>query len=311
MKEKLKKYERFYNPEGFEIFDTNTDMEDMMFHGTPDFPIATYATQLSKLIYQHTPPHWHKEIQLLYVLEGKARFMVNNNNYEITKGDGLFINSGCIHGVYKIEPYDCVYVSINVGTNIFVSKENYIYTQYLLPFFTAQELNSILLTTSTSWQCDILDTLKDIYSSSKENIRADAFGNYKSIHNIVFSLITNTASATKRSVSYKKEDEIRVRNMIIYMRKNYMEKITLSDLANVNNISKAECCRSFKRVINISPFEYLISYRINESIVLLQTTGLNITEIALEVGFSSTSYYIECFKRHTGFTPGDLRRKER
>jgi len=73
----------------------------------------------------------------------------------------------------------------------------------------------------------------------------------------------------------------------------------------------SECCRIFKRTIHVTPFEYLISHRINQSILLLKNTDKNITEIALNTGFGSISYYIEKFKTQTGYTPKKYRHHSR
>jgi AraC-like DNA-binding protein len=61
-------------------------------------------------------------------------------------------------------------------------------------------------------------------------------------------------------------------NHSAYIRENYTSKITLSDIARSVNISTAECCRLFKRNMNISPVEYLINYRVAQSVRLLTDT---------------------------------------
>ena len=52
-------------------------------------------------------------------------------------------------------------------------------------------------------------------------------------------------------------DEEKVRLAIEYIRNNYWENISLEDISNAANISKSECCRSFKRVLKMTPFDYL------------------------------------------------------
>ncbi len=68
-------------------------------------------------------------------------------------------------------------------------------------------------------------------------------------------------------------------------------------------MSRSECCRYFKRMLNTTPLNYVIDYRIQKSLVLLQQTESNVTEVAYKVGFNSTSYFIERFRKLKKVTP--------
>lgn len=63
----------------------------------------------------------------------------------------------------------------------------------------------------------------------------------------------------------------------------------------------------FKKHHLKSPIEYLISFRLNKSMELLQSTSLSISEIASRTGFGSVSYYIEKFRKQMGITPSQYR----
>ena len=71
-----------------------------------------------------------------------------------------------------------------------------------------------------------------------------------------------------------------------------METVTLEDISSSIMVSKSECCRCFKRTLNVTPFEYLMKYRILESTKRMHRKPLDsISEIAGSVGFNNTSYY--------------------
>ncbi|MEE1227446.1 MAG: helix-turn-helix transcriptional regulator [Lachnospiraceae bacterium] len=99
--------------------------------------------------------------------------------------------------------------------------------------------------------------------------------------------------------------------IISYMAQHYSEKITLEDFARTASYSPNECCRVFKKYTGESIFSYLRSYRLEQSAYLLSGTKLPVTEIAYSCGFSSTSYYIEYFKRQFGMTPLKYRQQEK
>ncbi|MCA5962990.1 helix-turn-helix transcriptional regulator [Blautia sp. RD014234] len=66
----------------------------------------------------------------------------------------------------------------------------------------------------------------------------------------------------------------------------------------------------FKKMVHMTPWEYLLEYRLSRSMELLEKKDLNISEIAEMTGFCTVSYYITAFKRKTGDTPLEYRKKE-
>ena len=62
-------------------------------------------------------------------------------------------------------------------------------------------------------------------------------------------------------------------------------------------------------MVHMTPWEYLLEYRLSRSMELLEKKDLNISEIAEMTGFCTVSYYITAFKRKTGDTPLEYRKK--
>ena len=100
-------------------------------------------------------------------------------------------------------------------------------------------------------------------------------------------------------------DESRTKAAITYIMEHYEEPITLQDIADSIHISKSECCRCFKRCLQLTPFDYLLKYRIYSAVDLLaqDSSTLSISDIALKVGFNSSSYFNKLFKKYIGYTP--------
>lgn len=86
-----------------------------------------------------------------------------------------------------------------------------------------------------------------------------------------------------------------------------MNNISLNDVADSVYLSKSECCRFFRKATGQLLFAYISHYRIDKSLELLTQTDKKISVIAAEVGFSTQSYYTECFKKQIGLTPYQFR----
>lgn len=284
------------------------DLQEVTMHGTKAFPIAVYETQLSKNILGYVPLHWHDEIQFAFVVKGCACFSVNQTKHYIEEKNGLFINSSCLHSATPYNSKDCIYICFDISPHFFSSSESIIQQKYVKPFIESKSISSIKLNTSIFWQNRILDTLNSLFEIYTNKAFGFEIDMYSKIFDIWHLMIINTPEYVNEVNTNVFVEDHRIKEMLTFIHQNYKNKVTLDDIAKIGNVSRAECCRFFKRMIQSTPFEYLITYRINQSINLLRKTDLTITQIASEVGFGSVSYYIEKFKKQTNYTPKEFRK---
>ena len=108
---------------------------------------------------------------------------------------------------------------------------------------------------------------------------------------------------------YSLKNQERLQHILEFIQKHYQEKITLEDIADSVNICRSECCRFFKAQIGETLFHYLLHYRVQQSLPLLAETGLSITEISEQTGFSSPAYFSRIFHKYTGISPAAYRKK--
>lgn len=97
--------------------------------------------------------------------------------------------------------------------------------------------------------------------------------------------------------------------MIGYIQSHYKEQISLEDIAGAGIVSRSQCCRIFKEIMNKTPNDYLVEYRINKSIDLLADSNKKITDVAYYCGFNGSSYFSETFKKVMGVTPRQYRKR--
>jgi AraC-like DNA-binding protein len=87
----------------------------------------------------------------------------------------------------------------------------------------------------------------------------------------------------------------------------YDEALDLRTLAKEANVSPRHFSRSFRRVFGETPYQYLLSRRLERARHLLRTTAMTVGEICLEVGFTSVGSFTTTFKRHFGVSPTTFR----
>ncbi|MBD2562453.1 MULTISPECIES: AraC family transcriptional regulator [Nostoc] len=97
--------------------------------------------------------------------------------------------------------------------------------------------------------------------------------------------------------------ERQLRQIIDYIYDNLALELTLVELASLVNMSFYSFCRWFKRLMGISPHQYVIKCRVERAKFLLTYSQLPIIEIALQVGCSSQSNFTNIFRKYVGITP--------
>ena len=100
----------------------------------------------------------------------------------------------------------------------------------------------------------------------------------------------------------------RLLEVFIYINEHLAEKITLSKLADMANMSMHHFSRNYRKYFGFSPMKHVNNLRIMRSKELLSRNDLRITEIAFQVGYDDLNRFIRNFKRLTEQTPGEFRK---
>uniref|UniRef100_UPI0031331934 helix-turn-helix transcriptional regulator n=2 Tax=Levilactobacillus sp. HBUAS70063 TaxID=3109359 RepID=UPI0031331934 len=110
------------------------------------------------------------------------------------------------------------------------------------------------------------------------------------------------------SVSDEKNEEI-IKQLIQFIHENYSRKFAVEDMASNAQISRTACFRIFQSVFDKTPNEFLNDYRMSMALSFLKDTSQPLTEISLNCGFQSASYFGKKFKSSFGMTPKQYRAK--
>ena len=96
-----------------------------------------------------------------------------------------------------------------------------------------------------------------------------------------------------------------------YFHKNYHTEININEYATAHHMSVSWFIRGFKEYTDSTPTQYILSLRISNAQILLETTDYNITEIAEIVGYENPLYFSRLFKKQVGVSPSDFRKQLR
>ncbi len=124
----------------------------------------------------------------------------------------------------------------------------------------------------------------------------------------VFSQVETALSHSKRLGGQTSQT---VRQAMAFIHENYAEPISRADLARHVSITERYLTHCFRQEMNITPMAYINRYRVKRAKMLLEQGNLNVTEVALAVGFSDGGYFSRVFREEVGLTPVAYQRGER
>lgn len=93
------------------------------------------------------------------------------------------------------------------------------------------------------------------------------------------------------------------------IRKQYMEDLSMQEMARQMNYSEAYFCKLFKQCFGQNFTSYLTEYRVKEAKKLLAQPTVNVKDVGRAVGYSDANYFAKVFKRMTGLSPSEYRQE--
>jgi AraC-like DNA-binding protein len=276
------------------------------------FPFIMYTHTLQETIPKgrgFNDLHWHEELQITLATKGRMNIQVNGIDHVLETGEAIFLNKGVLHIVTHLSP-DGQYVSINFPEKLLAFySESVMEQHYVLPY-TNSNFAAYVVKGVSPWQKGILGLLwemKTIFDAPK------TWGWEYEVSVLAVKLwllfIRNVSLSTEETSSpYNKLQQERLQLMLSYIHQHYSQPVSLKAIADAAHVSVSECTRSFKKTIRMTPYEYLITYRIKKSCDFLLSSDRTITEIAELVGFNHVNHFIQSFKKQHHQTPRAYRK---
>ncbi len=297
------------------ILETNQNLQTIRPFHDPSFPFTILHLHMTVDGLTTISWHWHEELEFIWVNSGTLSVSTTNSTIILHAGEGFFLNSTVLHTIHVEPDQQCDLFSIRfLSRLLFTNSASTNAKQYLHPVIVSPELRHLTLTTEHPITSRLLQLTKQItqtFYSNQVGSELMILSKLYAVWSILVEYMQQYPTPAKLTNSVI-NDYDRVSTAIRYIAEHYADPLTLDDIANTLHLSKSECCRCFKRVLNFSPIELLIRYRIIESVRKLQSkeaAAESISSLAASVGFNSVSYFNRQFKRYTNHTPLEYRRK--
>ena len=241
----------------------------------------------------YSPFHWHNHIEALYVLEGKIDFKVEQRKYLLSDGDMIIVNSEKIHSS-KLNgrvKYILLQVPLSAFEGIYENIENVVFEEKI-----SDEGAKNL------FPC--LEEMLKFVDGKKPEARIKFIS---LLYDFFYTLLSSYQVERKKTAADSYYGINRISPVLAYVEKEFRQKITLPDAAEIINVSPEHLCRLFKKYTDMTFNEYLMSLRISAFYQELQRSSQKISVLLEECGIANYKVFIREFKKTFGNTPEAIR----
>ena len=269
------------------------------------FEVVKYDDNLpGKVLMQHKPGkrcdtnlHWHKELEFVYMINGTLEVRINGNSFQINDNEFYFCNSEEIHitnapDKNKVIKYIVILLSY----------------EYLRPFF--KKIDSINFSMNNSAKQKLIPLFKEMikYAESDDSFKTL---NMKSVMMKIYHILLSECSVYKKNAFSLNVPEkfIYAKKIIEYIGSNYVDDISLKEMADMVGLSPAYFSQYFKSITETSPIQYLNLVRLDHALSDMLNYNESVTQASMNNGFASVKAFIEICKKVYGCTPVQYKKR--
>lgn len=252
--------------------------------------------------------HWHTELEFITITEGSCTLYVDGQAYALKKNHAFFVHESLLHQAIAGEE-GCSVCGFIFSKALLTSKEKlYVDNQFWDTVFSEQFGLICHTYGEQEWEKKVAAAILDVFRLCKACRFAYELLVKARIDEIFYLLIRNTTSAKqpKRSSVFSR-DEL-WEEIVSYIKSNLQHPLSVADISNAFQISERSIYRcasqhetTMSAVIN--------RCRVEEGARRLVNSSQPITQIAMDIGFSDSSYFAAVFKTFYGCSPVQYRKQ--
>ncbi|RCX19594.1 AraC family transcriptional regulator [Fontibacillus phaseoli] len=273
------------------------------------FPFRSFINKGDVLVY----PHWHKEIEIIYVTQGSLELGINDTSIRMKQGEVQFINGGDVH--YFLASPDSERVVIQFDLSFF--QEVSVLSGQERPLrdvFTEMEQSSWNWPEETA--AKMLSLIKSVYEEETDREEGYAYIIKAKLFEMLTLILREVPRSTtprrsrisEKTVSQSKGTLWKLERIFEYVEHHYQEAVSLKSVAEYMGFSPYYFAKLFKKNTGMTFVTFLNEYRLNKAKWILLNEDNPMTEVAEAAGFSSVKTFHHFFKNATGTSPLKYRR---
>lgn len=239
----------------------------------------------------HSVPHTHDHTELFYIVGGRGQFLIQDRVFTVNASNLVIINPNVTHTEVSLNAQPLEYIVLGIEGLALAGGDTDNGQFNILDHYESVEISGCLR--------NILREMEQKNTGYEDVCQA-----YMEI--LVIRLMRSISLAVHSEPQHISGNR-QCAAVKRYIDLHFKEGLTLEQLSEEVHMNKFYLSHAFKREYGVSPINYMISRRIDESKYLLAETDLSLSQISQMLGFSSLSYFSQVFRRTQDQSPKEFR----
>ncbi len=246
-------------------------------------------------------------IRFYFVIDGKFEWIIDNKKYILYPGDLAIILPGQTFSGEKDTLHIGSIIWISIHVQKLDSRGMLLGDWSQLSTHECQTICKILLHNNNA-VLKLKDTHNLLLTIHKE-LTTQEIGHLTRVNQLVDEMFICLARQSTRQNNSQRDFPLAFTKLEQTLRQNLAHQWTVEEMAALIGLGTTTLTEKVKKYTGFSPLSYLINIRVSEAIKLLNRQEENVTDIALLTGFYSSQHFSTTFKKLTGYTPSEFRKR--
>lgn len=250
--------------------------------------------------------HFHKELEILLVIDGCLEVHIEDEVYSMEKGDVILIGSHQLHRDRTYDQNNLEYMVLQFDIQQYFDQSTVSYIKYFSETKRPLSHLNYIFKKNTEAQQVVFACAQEIYHESQAKIEGYEIAVTMLIKKIILTLIRND---TEKSLNYHNDYELhRLKPVLDYIEEHLSDKITVDDAAKIINMSYYYFVKYFKKVLGMTFTEYVNFKKIKKAERILLTKEMTISHVGESIGLPNMAHFYKLFKKYNHCSPNEFRK---
>ncbi|WP_054023747.1 AraC family transcriptional regulator [Bacillus sp. FJAT-28004] len=253
----------------------------------------------------YTNWHYHKQVEVLLILEGELDVYVDEENFHLTSGDILLIGASELHSDRSHNSLD--YIVLQFDLEPFFDQSTIPYMRYFSETQTPLSKANYIFQENNTAKQQAASYIHQLLHETTHKETGYELAVSVLVKQILLLLLRN--DSRKVLIEQDNFERIRLKPVLDYIENHLTDRIQVEEVCKIANMSYYYFVKYFKKTIGLSFTEYVNYRKVKWAERILLTKDLSISEVGERIGMPNMAHFYKMFKKYNDCSPKQFQRK--
>jgi AraC-like DNA-binding protein/mannose-6-phosphate isomerase-like protein (cupin superfamily) len=245
--------------------------------------------------------HYHEEVEFLLILKGEMTAFCNEERLVLRKGDIALFGSSEPHTTIQTKDGSLSYIVFQIDLRKYWDLSTLNSMQHFSEVIRPLSAMNYVYRDNPDTRSQTASLIRDIYREMNGKLIGYELAVSSRIKNILLQLLRHDE---RMMLNYNDNPLLeRLQPAVDYIENHLSEKLSVSEISALMNMSYTYFIKTFKKAIGMSFTDFIVYKRIKKAEQQLLTNDVSIAEVAESVGISNLGHFYGLFRRYNDCSP--------